>query len=444
MTKPALKAYQTIYRSNKESNIKKWFAGIMITLIAFLFLPWTQNIKARGTITTLLQQDRPQEIHAAIPGRIVKWWVKEGDYVKKGDTILQLSEIKSEYLDPNLVGRTQEQLQAKEDALAFYQDKVKASEAQIDALKKAQVLKIEQLKNKVKQLRNKLNGELAELDAVNNEFTLAKDQYERQQKMFADGLVSQTQLQQRNVAYQNAMAKKQITENKVEQTRQELTNTQLEQQSTAQDYSEKISKTEGERLQSQSQIAATQGEVSKLENTLANYSLRNGMYIILAPQDGQIVQAVKAGVGEIVKEGEHITMIVPLQSTYAVELFVRPVDLPLISLGQPVRFLFDGFPAIVFSGWPNSSYGTFGGRIVAYESTISSNGLFRVLVAEDPNDRKWPAELKMGSGAQGIALLKDVPIWYELWRNINGFPPDYYKLKEADNYSKTSDKNEKK
>jgi hypothetical protein len=33
----------------------------------------------------------------------------------------------------------------------------------------------------------------------------------------------------------------------------------------------------------------------------------------------------------------------------------------------------------------------------------------------------------MGTGAQGIALLKDVPIWYELWRNINGFPPDYYK-----------------
>jgi len=25
-----------------------------------------------------------------------------------------------------------------------------------------------------------------------------------------------------------------------------------------------------------------------------------------------------------------------------------------------------------------------------------------------------------------MVLLKDVPIWYELWRQINGFPPDYY------------------
>ena len=33
----------------------------------------------------------------------------------------------------------------------------------------------------------------------------------------------------------------------------------------------------------------------------------------------------------------------------------------------------------------------------------------------------------MGAGASGIALLKDVRIYYELWRNINGFPPEYYK-----------------
>jgi hypothetical protein len=53
-----------------------------------------------------------------------------------------------------------------------------------------------------------------------------------------------------------------------------------------------------------------------------------------------------------------------------------------------------------------------------------------VLVKEDAADKPWPRELKMGVGAQGIALLKDVPVWYELWRNINGFPPDYYKKEE--------------
>ena len=444
MNQDELKSYKTIYRHNRESNVKRWFIGILVTLLGFMFLPWTQNIKAHGTITTLYQEDRPQEIHSPIPGRILKWWVKEGDYIKKGDTILQLSEIKPDYLDPNLVLRTQEQLTAKRDALSSYQNKLKTASAQIEALNESRTLKLEQLKNKIAQLNNKLAGERAEQIAAINEFNLAKDQFERQQKMYAEGLVSQTQLQQRSVAFQNAQAKKQVVDNKIEQTLQELNITRLEQKSTLQEYNEKISKTEGERYQSQSQIAVTDGEVAKLANTLANYSIRNDMYIITAPQDGQIVQAKRSGYGEIVKEGERITMIVPMQSNYAVELFVRPVDLPLISIGQTVRFMFDGFPAIVFSGWPNNSYGTFGGKIVAYESSISPNGLFRILVIEDPNERKWPEQLKMGSGAQGIALLKDVPIWYELWRNINGFPPDYYKLKEPNSTDKSSTTDEEK
>jgi len=131
-----------------------------------------------------------------------------------------------------------------------------------------------------------------------------------------------------------------------------------------------------------------------------------------------------------------IAEIVPDKIQYAVELFIRPLDLPLVATGQKVRFLFDGFPAIVFSGWPSASSGTFGGVIVAVESNVSTNGKFRVLVKEDPTDKPWPAELKLGTGAQGIALLKDVPVWYELWRNINGFPPDYYKKAESSEKNK--------
>jgi hypothetical protein len=140
-----------------------------------------------------------------------------------------------------------------------------------------------------------------------------------------------------------------------------------------------------------------------------------------------VVQAKKAGIGEILKEGEIVVEIVPTEVEYAVEMYVRPVDLPLVSKGQRVRFLFDGFPAIVFSGWPQASYGTFEGEVTAVESSVNDNGKFRVLVKESPGLKPWPKQLMMGTGAMGIALLKDVPIWYELWRNINGFPPDYYK-----------------
>ncbi|MBK7887851.1 MAG: HlyD family efflux transporter periplasmic adaptor subunit [Bacteroidetes bacterium] len=421
-----LKSFDEIFEIHHQSRIKYYFWFSMTALALILFLPWTQNIKSNGSITTLKQENRPQKINSPIPGKIDKWFIKEGDIIKKGDTILILTEIKEEYLDPNLLSRTQTQVEAKKVSIGFYEGKVKATEMQIGNLIQAKKLKIEQLKNKLIQLNNKLEGEKAELIANENEKQLLENQYERQLKMFDEGLVSQTQLQQRNIQFQNAIAKKLTTENKIAQTKQELINIRLEQNSAEQEYTEKINKAEGEKFQNLSQIASTQGEVAKLENQLSNYTIRNGMYIVTAPQDGQIVQANKSGIGEILKDGETIAMIVPKRVDYAVEMYIQPMDLPLVNIGQSVRFTFDGFPAIIFSGWPRNSYGTFSGKVIFVENNIGENGLYRVLVAEDNSEKKWPDQLRIGNGTHGILLLKDVPVWYELWRNINGFPPDFY------------------
>lgn len=427
-----IKSFATIYRVSKLSKIKYWFFGFITLLAIILFLPWTQNVKSKGAVTTLYQDQRPQKINSYIAGKIVKWSVKEGDDIRKGDTILQIVEIKSEYLDPELVGRTEEQLAAKKASVGFYDNKVKAYSNQISILNNSKGFKLAQVKNKTVQVNNKLEGEMAELEAVKNEYALAKDQFERQEKMYIKGLVSQTQLQQRSVSYQNSLSKKITIENKIAQTKQEYLNIKIELNAIEQDYNEKISKVESEQFQALSQISLSQGDISKLENSVTNYRLRNGMYTILASQDGQIIQLKKAGIGEVLKEGESVGVIVPAKVNHAVEMFVRPVDLPLISIGQKVRFTFDGYPSIIFSGWPENSYGTFGGKIVAFESSISDNGMFRVLVQEDKLIKKWPKHLKIGSGVQAISLLKNVPIWYEVWRNINGFPPDFYKELKKD------------
>lgn len=423
-----LKAYRNIYRYNKNSRIKYWAGGIFIAAVVFLLLPWTQNVRARGSVTTLRQEQRPQELNSIIPGKIIKWYVKEGDLVKAGDTILQIGEVKDDYFDPELLGRTGQQLDAKQMSIDYYKNKVAATQNQMSAIENARVLKQSQLQNKIQQLQAKLQSDSAELVAAGNDYNIAAKQYQRQRAMYDSGLVSLTQLEQRNVSFQNAAAKKISAENKLTGTRQELNITQTEISAVNQDYLEKLSKAQGDRFQSMSQIAGGQGEVAKLQNQLSNYSIRRDMYFITAPQNGQVTKAKKAGIGEIIKEGEMLVEIVPDKPQYAVELFVDPVDLPLIDKDQEIQFLFDGFPAIVFSGWPNASYGTFTGKVIAVENAVSANGKFRILVTEDPESKKkWPEQLKVGTGTAGFALLKTVPVWYELWRNINGFPPDYYK-----------------
>ncbi|WCM41417.1 HlyD family efflux transporter periplasmic adaptor subunit [Flavobacterium sp. CBA20B-1] len=434
------KSFENIYHVHRNSRVKRWFYIFMALAIITLFLPWTQNIKTAGTVTTLYQEQRPQQLNSPIPGRIVKWYVKNGDFVKKGDTILKLSEVKEDYMDPMLIDRTEEQVAAKKGVRDFYEAKVGTTNAQLEALNSSRELKLQQLKVKIQQLNNKLAAEEAELKAAENALTLSADQYERQQKMYNEGLVSLTQFQQRSVSYQNALAKKTAAENKLAQTHQEVIATTIEQNATIQDYTEKLSKIQGDRFQSMGQIESSSGEIAKLENQMSNYKIRQGLYHVLASQDGQIVQLHKSGIGEILKDGESIGSIVPLNVDYAVEIYIKPVDLPLVKPGQRVMCIFDGFPAIVFSGWPNTSYGTFAGKVIAVESNINANGLFKALVVEEKGKKPWPPQIKIGAGVQGIAILNDVPVWYELWRNINGFPADYYTVQP----DKSEKKDEKK
>jgi len=428
--KGSVKSFGEIYRIDKKSSALKWFIGLFCLSILFLFLPWTQNIRAKGKVSTLRQEDRPQELNTIIPGKIEQWYVKEGDYVAKGDTILRLGEVKVEYFDPTLIARTQEQIKAKSESIEAYQGKAITAGSQMEAMREARKFKLQSVDNKLLQQNMKISSDSVDLSAANNALLAYSRQFKAAQTMLDSGAISVTDLEKKRIDYQNGLAKVNSVQNKLSQSRQEFLNLQIEKNSVVQDYLEKLSKTEGDRFSSLSLAANGAAEVAKLENQVANYDARRQLYFILAPQGGQITKARKSGIGEILKAGENIVEIVPLSPHYAVELFVEPMDLPLIQNGQQIRFVFDGFPAIVFSGWPESSYGTFGGVITAIETSVSPNGKFRVLVAEDPNDRKWPKTLRMGGGANGIALLKDVPIYYELWRNINGFPPQYYQLEK--------------
>jgi hypothetical protein len=157
---------------------------------------------------------------------------------------------------------------------------------------------------------------------------------------------------------------------------------------------------------------------------IANLEIRQQNYVVRAPQEGYVVRADKSGVGEILKEGDALLTIMPANPQLATELFVTATDLPLLSKGNKVRIRFDGWPALVFSGWPNASLGTFGGEIQVIDYVNNHENLYRILVTPDPNDEPWPEQIRIGSGVYGWTMLDNVPIWYEIWRQLNGFPPN--------------------
>lgn len=422
----SFKSFRTIGVARANKLFLRWVIAICVVVLIGLFLPWTQNIRARGTVTGLSPDQRPQTIHAIIPGRVEEWFVQEGQLVEKGDTILRLSEVKPEYFDPQLLDRTQQQITAKELTGKSYEEKVHALDAQIDALAGGMRIKLEQANNRIQQARFRLQSDSIRVVAAETEIKVADDQFARGQQQFKEGLVSKVELERRQVAQQRANATLIDARNKLLDARNELLNAQLEISGIRNDYRDKLSKAESEKYASMSQLYTTEGEVSRMQVDLANYTVRAGNYYVTAPQQGYITKAVVTGVGETVKEGDPLVSVMPARFDLAVELYVRPMDMPLINKGQEVRFMFDGWPSIVFSGWPNSSYGTYGGEVVAIDNFIGPNGSYRILVAPAKGEQPWPRALRVGGGAVGFALMSDVPIWYELWRRINGFPPDLY------------------
>jgi adhesin transport system membrane fusion protein len=421
------KSPEAIYASRLPRQSLKWLMLFFGLCIIISFLPWTQNVQADGYVTNLRPDQRPQTVNSVIAGQIEKWYIQEGQFVEKGDTILFISEVKDEYFDPELLVRTKERLAAQEGGIEAYIKKINAVDKQVEALKQSQVLKRQQANNKLRQGELKVQSDSLDLIAATSNLEIAEKQYKRQESLYEQGLKSLTELENYRQKYREAEAKFVSAENKLLTSRNELINAKIELTSIQADYNDKIAKSESNKFTALSDMLDAEGKLAKTLNEVSNYTIRSSMYFITAPQAGYVTKALQSGIGETIKEGDPIVSIVPNISELAVEMYVRPIDLPLLEKGAPVRFIFDGWPSLVFSGWPNVSVGAYAGRVNAIDNVTSTNGKYRILVAPDPEEEPWPLELRMGSGAQAIALLKDVPIWYEFWRQLNGFPPEFYK-----------------
>lgn len=412
---------------------------MMGLLILVLFLPWQQNIRGTGQITAFHPQNRPQTVQSAIPGRISEWKVSEGQFVEKGDTILVLEEIKEKYFDPQFLERLQQQLVAKRNGLEAKHGKELALNQQIDALEKAKKVKLQQARNYYSQSLLKLQSDSIYFETTKIQYGNAENIYNRNKSRYEAGNIPLTKFQELESKFQKSKAEVVAAENKWLQSKTEVISTEVNITATEAEYLDKISKARSDLSATIADIHASEGELVKMENEYTSMEIRQQQYSLIAPQSGYIVQAMKAGIGETIKEGEALASVMPSTHDLAIEMYVKAMDQPFIGVGRKARLQFDGWPSLIFSGWPNATVGTFGGIVKVIDRVESKPGMIRILITPDPQDDTWPDQLRMGSGAKGWVMLDDVPIWFELWRLLNGFPPRIYE-DPSENSSKSAKK----
>ena len=420
-------SFNKIHHVDGFRRLSYWVVGLFSFMILFMtFTPWTQTVAGKGKVSTLRPEQQPHTINSVISGKVEKWYVIEGQHVKKGDTLAFISEVKSDYFNPDLLQNIDGQLENKKATQRAYSDKSDALYKNIQAIRAQYEMKRESLKNKVSQYKNKVTSDSANVIAQENKYAIAEIRFERIDSLYNEGIKSRKDWETYQVKLQETRNYLITAVNKYEISKSEFENSKIELSNITNEINNKLSKAESDRFSAISNLENANKELGELENKRSSISIRQGNYYVRALQDSYVFKTYKKGLGEIVKEGEPLISMIPSKHDLAVELYISPMDIALVNIGERNRLMFDGWPSMAVSGWPSLSVGVFSGEVYAIDRSISPNGDYRILIIPDKEDIVWPEQLMLGSGVRGIFLLNDVPVWYEIWRQISGFPPDYY------------------
>jgi adhesin transport system membrane fusion protein len=404
---------------------------ILIIVACLILVPWQQSISGIGRVTVYSPMDRPQNIEALIASRIERWHVREGQAVKKGQLLLELSEIDPKYLDPGQLKRMEMQraaLSARRDATLTRIDFLKS---QVGFLSQSQGAAVPSARVKVSQARNKISAAAQTVTAATQNQTTAQLNFKRIQELHGKGLRSTRDLELAQQNYIESQTKVAQAQAYLDVAEQDQSVAGFDQAKVTADTSASLSSSQASISTAYETLASTQSDLAKLEVEIENLKQRFEQRRIKAPQDGILVRIMSVGPGETVSEGDILATLMPKTADQAVELLISDNDAPLVSVGRPVRLQFAGWPALQFSGWPAVAVGTFAGRITVIDAVDDGTSRYRIWVEPDKKaiqngqEQSWPTSryLRPGSKSIGWVMLDTVPLWFELWRQFNAFPP---------------------
>jgi multidrug resistance efflux pump len=420
----------------------------MLVLGTFLvtFLPWQQSVKGTGDVIAFAPLERQQAIQSPIKGRIVRLGdgIVENALVRKGELIAEVADIDIGYME-----RLEGQLVASRGQVEAANSMLEAGRRNLEAARtvvtscQSQVVAWQLVKQQViiaadaaiESTRNKIDAESQQLAEHHAALKQVEADYHRQKTLFEENIASELKFQEADRKYREAEAKVEKSKASIRSAENELSGKISERAASEQEAQIRIDNATANLQKAQAEVAKAESDVAKAEAGLNSAEkelldaetrvARQRNQQILAPFDGFVTRVTPNQSSQILKEGDVICVIVPDTSDRAVQLWLDGNDAPLVEPGRMVRLQFEGWPAVQFAGWPSVAVGTFGGTVVSVDAIGDGQGKFRVLVQPDPTDQPWPAQrfLRQGVRANGWVLLEQVPLWYEVWRNMNGFPP---------------------
>ncbi len=389
---------------------------LFVAAVALILTPWQQNIPGSGRVMAFSPEERLQQVQAPVDGRVVRWHVVEGSAVRRGDPIVELTDN-----DASIMTRLEEERAQVVNSVDQGLTRASSLNDRIGGLAETLTSSATAAELREQMARERVTAAEQSLAAARAGKVTADLNIERQRSLMAKGLTSVRSVELAELEAETRRADVDRAVATLNAARSETGSMTAELQRTRADASARIDEARAALASARSDVAKARGELAKMEVRLSRQRTQQ----IVAPIDGTVLRVLARQSGELLKAGASLAVIVPSSSKDVVELWVDGNDMPMVMRGNAVRLQFEGWPALQFAGWPSIAVGTFGGRVLLVDSTDNGKGRFRVLVEPDSADQQWPSHrfLRQGVRANGWVLLNVVPLWYELWRQFNGFPP---------------------
>ncbi|MCU0876835.1 MAG: HlyD family efflux transporter periplasmic adaptor subunit [Pirellulaceae bacterium] len=418
---PPLSAMQMVQSPRMvRSAAHALLATLILSLAGMLLIPWQQTTKGTGRVVAYFPTERPQTVQSPIYGRIERWGegIVEGVKVSEGDLIAVIRDI-----DTERAKRLADQVAATSEKRRFAELKAATYGRQVLDLVEAREMVMQANRELIEEAKRKVAAEEQALLAAQAAERQTKSNTERQQRLFEQGFTSGVNAEIELRKYEEAVAKVKAAEEYLSAAKNYQAAKVAELEQKAREAQTKVDYARAMQQEALGEAQLTTKELVELQGKQAQFASRE----IRAPRDGYILRLFANEEAEMLKEGDPLFTIVPETSERAAELMIDGNDIPLVTVGREVRLQFEGYPAVQFAaGWPEVAAGTFAGQVVAMDATDDGLGKFRVLVRPIAGE-PWPDDrfLRQGVRVNGWVLLNRVTLGYELWRQLNGFPPVY-------------------